>query len=47
MTDTPTFAGTLSRFTRAIARLVGHRCSCPGCFPAVTLMRMATMGTQR
>ncbi len=47
MTDTPTPTGSLSRFARSIARLVGHRCSCPGCFPVVTLMRMKTMGTQR
>ena len=47
MSATPTPTGTLARFTWVVARLVGHRCPCPGCFPAVTLMRMTTMGTQR
>jgi len=47
MTDTPTPTGTHSRLTRVVARLVGHRCPCPGCFPAVTLMRLRTMGMQR
>lgn len=47
MSHTPTATGTSSRPARAIAWFVGLRCSCPGCFPAVTLIRMTTMGSHR